>query len=157
MAASAQQGLGREKDTRCLKARFTLYFSQMHAETRNWLNSSDYDIKTAEHMLQTGRYIYVVFMCHLSIEKLLKAVVQENTAKLPPKTHDLIYLLNVSGIEMPQGLVDFIGMINSASVVTRYPEDLSRIISAYPEAIAKQYFNRTLEVLEWLKQDKRLK
>ncbi len=37
----------------------------------NWIKSSDYDIKTAEHMFKTGRYIYVLFMCHLSVEKLL--------------------------------------------------------------------------------------
>ncbi len=26
---------------------------------------SDYDIETARHMLRTGRYLCVVFMCHM--------------------------------------------------------------------------------------------
>jgi HEPN domain-containing protein len=30
----------------------------------NWIKSSNYDIKTAEHMFATGRYVYVLFMCH---------------------------------------------------------------------------------------------
>ncbi|MBI4377822.1 MAG: HEPN domain-containing protein [Nitrospinae bacterium] len=49
----------------------------MKKETENWLQMVEYDIKTAECMLETGRYVYVVFMCHLAIEKMLKAIVSE--------------------------------------------------------------------------------
>ena len=128
----------------------------MLKETRNWIESSDYDAQTAVHMLQTGRYIYVIFMCHLAIEKLLKGIVQEDTGKLPHKTHDLIYLLQVTSIKLPDHLLEFVGKINNASIVTRYPEDLSKIISAYPERVAKDYLNNTYEVIRWLKQDARL-
>jgi HEPN domain-containing protein len=128
----------------------------MRPETKNWMDSSEYDFTTAEHMLQTSRYIYVVFMCHLAIEKLLKAILHEVTGSLPPKTHDLIYLLKLADVEMPDHLLVFVGKINSASIVTRYPEDLSRILSAYPATVARDYFNQSREVLEWLKQDRRL-
>lgn len=128
----------------------------MLKETKNWIDSSDYDFKTAEHMLQTERYIYVIFMCHISIEKLLKALVHETTGKLPPKTHDLIYLLRIADVHIPENFLEFIGKVNSASVVTRYPEDLLKIINAYPKAVAKEYFDNTREVLNWLRQDKRL-
>lgn len=128
----------------------------MLKETKNWIESSDYDAQTATHMLQTGRYIYVIFMCHLAIEKLLKAIVHEDTGKLPHKTHDLIYLLQITKINLPEHLLEFVGKINNASIVTRYPEDLSKIISAYPERVAKEYLNCTYEVITWLKQDARL-
>ena len=128
----------------------------MLKETKNWIDSSDYDAQTATHMLQTGRYIYVIFMCHLAIEKLLKAIVQEDTGKLPHKTHDLIYLLQITKNSLPAHLLEFVGKVNNASIVTRYPEDLSKIISAYPERVAKEYLNSTYEVIRWLKQDTRL-
>lgn len=32
-----------------------------------WQRQADYDIETAQAMLDSGRYIYTVFMCHLSI------------------------------------------------------------------------------------------
>jgi HEPN domain-containing protein len=38
----------------------------------NWIESSDYDIKTADHMYATKRYVYVLFMCHLATEKVIK-------------------------------------------------------------------------------------
>lgn len=34
---------------------------------------SDYDFDTAQAMLETKRYLYVGFMCHQVIEKILKA------------------------------------------------------------------------------------
>jgi HEPN domain-containing protein len=127
----------------------------MLKETKNWIDSSDY--KTAEYMLQTGRYIYVIFTCHISIEKILKALIQESPGKLPPKTHDLIYLSKLANVQLSENLLEFIGKINSAGILTRYPEDLSAMIASYPESVAKEYFDKTKEVLDWLKQDKRLK
>jgi HEPN domain-containing protein len=70
----------RNVDTNMLKA------------TENWLAQVDYDLATAEHMLHAGRYIYVIFMSHLALEKTLKALVTEATQKLPPRTHNLIDL-----------------------------------------------------------------
>lgn len=57
---------------------------KMRRETENWLKMVDYDIATAGHMQESGRYIYVVFMCHLAIEKMLKAIVSEATGESPP-------------------------------------------------------------------------
>jgi len=129
----------------------------MRKETENWLSASEYDLTTAGHMFNTGRYLYVIFMCHLCIEKLVKAIVHEKTEKLPPKSHDLIYISNIAEIQFPEDLLDFIGKINNASIVTRYPEDLSKVISAYPKDVAMEYLDKTKEVMNWLKQDKRLK
>lgn len=34
-----------------------------------WLDIAKYDLETAEAMFDSGRYLYVVFMCQQSIEK----------------------------------------------------------------------------------------
>jgi hypothetical protein len=65
----------------------------MRKDTRNWIELADYDLDTARHMLATGRYLYVIFLCHLSLEKMLRAHVSEATQTTPFKTHDLIYLV----------------------------------------------------------------
>ncbi len=57
----------------------------MRNDTANWIALADYDIETARHMLATGRYLYVVFLCHLALEKLLKAHVAEVTQIVPIK------------------------------------------------------------------------
>lgn len=129
----------------------------MKKETRNWLNMVEYDIKTANTMFKTGRYVYVIFMCHLAIEKALKAVVCEETNKVPPKTHDLIYLINLGKIKLSGDLLDFVGIINNAGIIMRYPEDLSKLVSSYPKGVAKKYLAKTLKTIKCIKEDPRLK
>ena len=103
-------------------------------------------------MLDTGRYLYVVFCCHLALEKLLKAHVTEATQTVPTKTHDLIYLVKNSGLTVPQPHLDFIGKINNANIPTWYPEDLQCAVRDYPESVARDYLLKAREATQWLKQ-----
>lgn len=129
----------------------------MRKDAENFIISSEYDLATADYMLKTGRYIYVVFMCHLSIEKMLKAIVAEVTDKTPPKTHNLLYLTRLAEVSFPEKLFEFVSKINNVSIVTRYPEDFKKVIESYPENIVSIYLKQTKEVIAWLKQDKRLR
>ncbi len=61
----------------------------MRSDTQNWIETAEYDLETARHRLAAGRYLYVVFMCHLALEKILKAPVTEVTQTIPPKSHDM--------------------------------------------------------------------
>jgi len=129
----------------------------MRKDTNNFIKSAEYDLNTAEFMLKSGRYIYVIFMCHLSLEKMLKAITTEITQKISPKSHNLIYLLKLGNIQLPPELFNFIAKINNASIVTRYPEDFSKILEAYPKSVAKEYLSKTKEIHECLKKHKTLK
>ena len=42
---------------------------------KKWLERSEYDIESANIMLNNSRYLYVAYMCQQSIEKLLKAYI----------------------------------------------------------------------------------
>jgi len=121
-------------------------------DTQNWIALAEYGLETARHMLSTGRYLYVIFMCHLSLEKMLKAHVTEVAQAIPIKTHDLIYLIKKCGLDIPQGHLDFVGKINTASIPTRYPDDLQRALKDYPEPVARDYLRKTEDLLQWLKQ-----
>lgn len=124
----------------------------MRSDTRNWIALADYDLETARYMLKTGRNLYVIFLCHLTLEKMLKALATETTQLVPFKTHDLILLVKKGGLELPQEYLEFIGKINSASIPTRYPEDLERALKVYPKSIAQDYLNQTTEIVRWLRQ-----
>ena len=129
----------------------------MRKDTNNFIKSAEYDLNTAEFMLKSGRYIYVIFMCHLSLEKMLKAITTEITQKISPKSHNLIYLLKLGNIQLPPELFNFIAKINNASIVTRYPEDFSKILEAYPKSVAEEYLSKTKEIHKCLKKHKTLK
>lgn len=129
----------------------------MRDQTKNWLEMAEYDLKTADHMLKAGRNIYVIFMCHLAIEKMLKAVFVETTGKTPPKTHDLILLSERSSVGFPREMSEFVGIVNNASVATRYPHDLSELKSSYPKKVAEEYLKKTKETTRWLKKHPKLR
>lgn len=129
----------------------------MRKDSKSFKDSAEYDLRTAEHMLNSGRYIYVIFMCYLSIEKMLKAIVAEVIQKTPPKTHNLIHLIKLSSIRPPDDLFEFVAKINNASIVTRYPEDFSKLLDIYPKDVAQEYLTKTEEVINWLIKDERLK
>ena len=60
-------------------------------------------------MLHTGRYIYVIFMCHMALEKALKALITEETQQLPPRTHNLIDLAQRAQVALSQAQQEFSG------------------------------------------------
>jgi predicted nucleotidyltransferase len=55
----------------------------MDPRVRYWKTLAEYDADTAAAMLRTGRYVYVGFMCHQSVEKMLKAAWQAAHVDLP--------------------------------------------------------------------------
>ncbi|MGB9627769.1 MAG: HEPN domain-containing protein [Thermodesulfobacteriota bacterium] len=123
----------------------------MVKDPEEWLRQADYDIETAEFMLNGGRYFYAVFMCHLSIEKALKGLYQKRLQKIPPKIHNLIYFLNKVGIKPEESIGKFIVKLNEASVVTRYPEELSKLQRDFTQEVVKNIIKNSREVLQWIK------
>lgn len=106
---------------------------------------------TADAMFASGRYFYAVFMCHLSIEKALKGLIAKRLDELPPKTHNLLYLLNMLALQPAPDLERFIVRLNTASVATRYPDDLAKMQAAYTESVTKELIMKSKEVLKWVK------
>jgi len=119
--------------------------------TREWLRQSAYDMKTAEAMFDTKRYIYAVFMCHLSIEKALKGLYTQILSDVPPKSHNLIFLIEKMRLELPEDIYDFVFVLNGLSVPTRYPDDLQNLLKVYNKAKTRKVLDKGKEVLKWLK------
>ena len=78
-----------------------------------WIKQSEYDFKTAQAMFSTGRYVYTVFMCHLALEKILKALYFKTLNVNPPKTHDLLFLISKIDRELPDEKINFLKILPS--------------------------------------------
>lgn len=119
---------------------------------KEWFNQSTYDLDTASAMLETGRYIYAVFMCHLSIEKALKGLYAKKFKKASPQIHDLIYLVKKIELMIPCPHQDFLKILNELSIPTRYPDELEKLLKQYKKERTKKLLNQTKELLVWLKE-----
>ncbi len=123
----------------------------MNKTSEEWFRQADYDIETALAMFESERYFYAVFMCHLSLEKALKALYAKILNALPPKTHNLVYLTEKISLELPDDMVEFVDMLNLESVATRYPEDIQQSLKLYTKERTIQIIEKSKEVLQWLK------
>ena len=84
-----------------------------------WRESSDQDLKVAEELFKLSHYPQCLFFCHLSIEKLLKAIVVKITGDYPPYTHDLRKLAEIAGMKLnseQEKILDKISMCGIASI-----------------------------------------
>jgi HEPN domain-containing protein len=123
----------------------------MYKGPKEWFRQAEYDIKTAEDLFIAKKYIYVIFMCHLSIEKALKGIYAQALDKLPPKTHNLVLLVEKIKLDLPEELYDFIFKLNGVSVPTRYPEDIGKLRKEYSRRQTEILLASSKELLKWLK------
>ena len=120
-----------------------------------WLDIADYDIETAKAMLNSGRYLYVGFMCHQTIEKALKAVIARDCAEgeIPPKIHHLQKLAEKANLfeKMTEEQKDIIGQLNPLNIEARYPEYKNRIAANLTSGICQTLISETEGLLCWIK------
>lgn len=114
-----------------------------------WLRQAQYDMETADYLFDGGRYFYAVFMCHLSIEKALKGLYVKRLNKTPPKTHNLIYLIEFINIDIPENHYDVIFTLNRISVPARYPDNLQTILKEFNKSKTIEVIEQSKEVLKW--------
>ncbi|MCX6250225.1 MAG: HEPN domain-containing protein [Bacteroidetes bacterium] len=117
-----------------------------------WYFQSDYDFETAEAMFSSGRYIYTIFMCHLSLEKALKGLFNKRTKEHPVKSHNLMYFIDKMALEMNEDNMVFLFELNKVSIPTRYPYDLEKLMSYYSKEITLKILNRTKSIQQWIRQ-----
>ncbi len=117
-----------------------------------WFKQADYDMDTAEFMFSGERYFYSVFMCHLSIEKALKGLYIRKFKDAPPKTHNLLYLLEFIDPDLPEDMYDFVFTLNRVSVLTRYPDNLQKMLEDYNKEKTNEILGKSKELLRWLKE-----
>ncbi len=126
----------------------------MDEKTKYWVDLSEYDLDTAKSMLETGRYLYVGFMCHQVIEKIIKGYWQHIKNELPPKTHNLSLLFKNTGLSelLSSDLSDFIDELEPLNIEARYPTYKDALISKMDKKYSESILNKTRDLHLWIKQ-----
>lgn len=97
-------------------------------------------------------YHWSLFIGHLVIEKLLKAVFIK-TADLgvsPPRTHNLLLLADKAGVETSEEQKDLLDLITTFNISARYPDyKKSFYRKCTPEYTARN-IDKIKELRKWL-------
>ena len=128
----------------------------MNEYTEYWLDLADEDVDVAKVLFNGGKYLYVGFMCHQTIEKALKAVISRDLeeGEVPPKIHDLGKLAARSKLieKMTDEQRIFIEYLNPLNIEARYPEYKKRISEMLTLEKSESILKNTEELLCWIKE-----
>ncbi len=125
----------------------------MDDKIKYWVEMSDYDLDTAEAMLSTGRYLYVGFMCHQVIEKILKAYWTKTLSDVTLKIHSLSRLAEKVGLdcELSDEQLNLIDRLEPLNIEARYPSYKERLLRSLTKEYCSQLLKETKELQLWIK------
>lgn len=99
-----------------------------------WLKSAEEDLHSAWIMHQNKRFTWSLFIGHLVLEKILKAhYICHTHEKVPPKTHNLLKLSELSNITLTDEQSEFLFIVNDFQISGRYPDYKSEILKIATE------------------------
>lgn len=116
-----------------------------------WLEGAVYDISVADAMFEKAKYPYALFMGHLAVEKLLKAIVVKNTRTHAPFAHSLPLLAEKAGIPIPEHILIKLREFMEFHFEPRYPKEQRAFYAKCTEAYTREMLNDIKGVFEWLK------
>lgn len=125
----------------------------MDSKVTYWIEMSDYDLETADAMLITGRYLYVGFMCHQTIEKILKAYWANCLTEMPLKIYSLSRLAEKTELDkqLSEEQLDFIDKLEPLNIEARYPSYKERLMKSLTKEYCKELLNQTKDLQLWIK------
>jgi len=116
-----------------------------------WLEGAEYDVGVADAMLERGKYPYALFMGHLALEKLLKALIVKATGNHAPYTHSLPFLAEKTGLKVPQKTMKELARFMEFHFEARYPNDQREFYRKCSKAFTTRNLKKINEVFQWLK------
>jgi HEPN domain-containing protein len=119
-----------------------------------WLDIAEYDLKTAEAMFETGRWLYVVFMCQQAIEKLCKGLYVLYVDDNVPRVHTISQILVRFQSKLEEPITDekfaFFNKLTSFYLEGRYPEYKEKLSKVLDREEAKTILEKAKEEFTWL-------
>lgn len=115
-----------------------------------WRGRANEDKINANALLSAKRYSAWLFFVHLSIEKILKALIIEKTGEAAPFSHDLLSLANAVKIELSDDQKDILREINTFNIAARYDDYKMEFYKKANKGYTKKYFDLSGKLYLWL-------
>ena len=121
-------------------------------KVEHWRKLSDDDLQVAEDLLSLKRYLYVAFMCHQAIEKIMKAYFVKLLDDTPPFSHELPYLASRGGFfdDFSEDQKNFIRQLSPLNIRTRYPEYRDMLYRQLTQSVCQQILEQTKLLHQWI-------
>jgi len=115
-----------------------------------WIKTSDNDYNTMLNLFKSEDYHWGLFIGHLVIEKLLKAIYVKKVDNNPPRTHDLLRLAERVGLDTTDEQKDALDLITTFNIYARYPDYKQTFYNKCDYNFAIKNLEKIKELRTWL-------
>jgi len=118
-----------------------------------WVEGSDRHFASVDKMYKSQQYDWALFVGHLTIEKLLKAIYTKNnpTKDAPPKIHNLVTLAEKADIPYDDEKFDMLDKVTNFNIEARYEEYKNIFYKLCTKQFADENIKIIKELRTWLK------
>jgi len=116
-----------------------------------WIKQANDDWSAVETLFKGHNYLQSLFFAHLVIEKLCKSLwIKYNQENVPPRTHNLIYLISSTPIKLTDDWSEFMLYLNRFQLEGRYPDYLTKMHEICNKQFTKKTLDTTNNLRLWL-------
>lgn len=117
-----------------------------------WINSSKNDFETMKLLFKGGKYTWSLFVGHLVVEKLLKALYAKKNIKNPyaPKSHDLYYIATKIPLKVDKEKKIILHTITGFNLNGRYDDYKNNFYYLCTIYYTKENIKKIKKIRKWL-------
>ena len=119
-----------------------------------WIKSSERDYESMQKNYETEQYTWALFIGHLVIEKLLKAIYAKinKDNPYPPKIHNLNILAERCNLEVDERKTKILMTCNSFNISARYEDYKNEFYERCTKEYTSEQIQNIKEIRLWLKE-----
>lgn len=118
----------------------------------HWVVTSNDDFQTMVALYSSKSYNWALFLGHIAIEKLLKALYVNLYGKHAPPIHNLYRLAKLCRLEPTDEYSDWLDTITSFNINARYDDYKREFYNLCTRKYTEFWIGRIEELQEWIKQ-----
>jgi len=119
---------------------------------KHLINTSEDDFRTMLILFESKSYNWALFLGHISVEKLLKALYLKTHGQHAPFTHNLYRLAELCDIKLTNEYSDWFDKITSFNINARYNDHKKEFYSQCTPEFTEYWINIIKTLREWIKQ-----
>lgn len=117
----------------------------------HWIETSDADYLTMLSLYESKSFGWTLFLGHISLEKLLKALYVSKHGKHAPFTHNLYRIAELIEIELSDEYADWLDEITSFNLNARYDDYKKEFYSLCTPEYTKDWISKIDTLRTWIK------
>ncbi len=119
---------------------------------KHWIETSNEDFTTIHSLFHAKSYGWSLFLGHISLEKLLKALYVKRFKEHAPFTHNLFRLVELIGLDITDEYADWLDEITSFNINARYDDYKKEFYKLCTPAYTKEWIKRITTIRTWIRE-----